>query len=408
MFDFMFPDEAGVVLKHKVKESWTGATNDEQLWHFGRPFDAFEEFFRTLLFTEAWIPDVIVITSLTSYWHKSIEKLLNKIYAHLGRRHRRCVKVCLYGNYPRCEPAHAASQDADVAFTRTVDTTGCFPDFPIYMAECGRLPSFFGLDIEDRDVAEHLRECLALQARTQRERGSTRAAILTVAFFNEDVCSKQSKLADVVRFAETTPKRLFVEGICGLEPASLTRERLTQIKAAGFRSLFVEHARLPGGGLDVAKYEPLLEFLSNEEQSRRAGVSQNVSLQRRGVTGFVSMGLRDDDMDELVRSTLVLNSYFQAVVLKPFGYSPSIDDASEEERVRRWGDPHAMSPQAFPYVGWGSRLSAADYDNLVRWQSLLNKRVKGSTFDFMGSGNIPRIVRETLIAESWKRQPETR
>src|SRR5882672_7144784 len=184
MFDFMFPDEAGVVLKHKVKESWTGATNDEQLWHFGRPFDAFEEFFRTLLFTEAWIPDVIVITSLTSYWHKSIEKLLNKIYAHLGRRHRRCVKVCLYGNYPRCEPAHAASQDADVAFTRTVDTTGCFPDFPIYMAECGRLPSFFGLDIEDRDVAEHLRECLALQARTQRERGSTRAAILTVAFFN--------------------------------------------------------------------------------------------------------------------------------------------------------------------------------------------------------------------------------
>ena len=45
-------------------------------------------------------------------------------------------------------------------------------------------------------------------------------------------------------------------------------------------------------------------------------------------------------------------------------------------------------------------------DNLVRWQNLLNKRVKGDTFDFLDEGSIARLVRETLVAESWKRRPE--
>src|SRR3954463_13698720 len=43
LFDFMLPlDENGTVPKHKVKESWTGAWDAEQLWHFGQPFDVFE------------------------------------------------------------------------------------------------------------------------------------------------------------------------------------------------------------------------------------------------------------------------------------------------------------------------------------------------------------------------------
>jgi hypothetical protein len=405
LFDFMFPDEVGAVPKHKVKESWTGSAADEQLWHFGQPFEVFERFFNTVLFTEGWVPDVIVVTSLTSYWHRSIQKLLTKICARIGKAHRKHVTICLYGNYPRFEPEHAASQDADVALTATVNTTGYFPDFALYQAAHKRLPPFFALDIEDEDVGEHLKACLDLQTAAQRDR-SSRPATITATFFNDDVCSAGSKISNVITFADSYPSKLFVEGICGIRPESLSTVNLEKLHQARFQTLFVEHARKPGGEVDAPKYAPLLEHLRRMSHAKKSGEGQHPWLRPGNVTGFVAMGLPDDNMDSLVRATLLVNTFFQAVILKPFGYSPSFDPANAVERRRRWKEPRLSSAQMFPYVGNGSALSVGDYDNLVRWQSLLNKRVKGTTFDFLSEGNVPRLARETLIAESWKRRKE--
>jgi len=215
-------------------------------------------------------------------------------------------------------------------------------------------------------------------------------------------------LEDVVRFAQGHPKQLVVDGIAGVEPRSLSTERLRQLKMAGVRSLFVEHARLPGGGVDVEAYQPLLSFLKEEEHRKKSGADSRAWLDRGSVTGFIAMGLPDDDLDELVRATLTANSFFQAVILKPFGYSPVIDSASVDRRRDRWPQPCESSPQWFPYVGHGSQLSRDDYDNLIRWQNVLNKRVKGTTFDFLDEGTVARLVRETLVAESWKRHREVR
>jgi hypothetical protein len=408
LFDFMLPNEAGQVPKHKVKETWTGADDDDQLWHFGASFDAFERAF-TSLSQSGWRPDFVIISSLTSYWHVSIEKLLIKLCSRLDRVRRDATTICLTGNYPRIEPAHASSQlDADVAFTTSINTSGCRPDFQLYLESSGELPNFFGLDIEDSAVSDHLAYCLELTDARQKKRGITKPASFTVVFFNEDVCSEASQLADVVTFAEAHPGRLIVEGIAGIEPASLTPGRLHQLKAAGFRSLFVEHARCPGGGIDEAKYRALLDFLSDEQHGKKVGDSKSAWLERGNVTGFVAMGLPDDDIDDLMRSTLTINHFFQAVILKPFGYSPTIEQISEAKRQKRWREPCQSSPQWFPYVGNGSSLSDPDYENLVRWQNMLNKRVTGATFDFLDDGVVARLVRETVVGESWKRHREVR
>ena len=126
------------------------------------------------------------------------------------------------------------------------------------------------------------------------------------------------------------------------------------------------------------------------------------------MTGFVAIGRPDDEMDALIRSTLLVNSFFKAIILKPYGYSPSIDRATASERGRRWRSPYASSPQWFPYVSHGSALARGDYDNLLRWQNVVNMRVKGTTFDFLGEGNVARLVRETLVSESWKPHTEAR
>ena len=150
LFDFMLPDEAGAVPKHKVKETWTGAENDAQLWHFGTPFESFERYLSSALTTD-WCPDLILITSLTSYWHVPIEKLLIKICSLLGKQRRKQARIALYGNYPRFEAEHAGGQpDADVAFTESVDTRGCCPDFGLYLTASNRLPLFYALDAYTR------------------------------------------------------------------------------------------------------------------------------------------------------------------------------------------------------------------------------------------------------------------
>src|SRR4051812_19508993 len=67
IFDFMFPEADGSVPKQKVKETWTGADEDDQLWHFGQAYEAFDRELRTLA-AGGWAPDLILISSLTSYW----------------------------------------------------------------------------------------------------------------------------------------------------------------------------------------------------------------------------------------------------------------------------------------------------------------------------------------------------
>ena len=167
----------------------------------------------------------------------------------------------------------------------------------------------------------------------------------------------------------------------------------------------MEHARLSGGSPDVEGYGALRDAVIRG-RTRGVATKTDGAYFSGAVTAFVGMGKQDDTIDGLLDSTLLLNSYFQSVILKPYGYSPDCDPAHVDERRSRWSAPCSSSPQWFPYVGHGSELTLDDYQNLVRWQNLVNKRVKGSTFDFLDQGNVARLVRDTLIAESWKRRRE--
>src|SRR5687767_2063941 len=85
-FDFMLPGSKGDVPRHKVKETWTGP-GTPSLWHFGEPFEKFDAFLDDLL-KRGWVPDLILVSSLTSYWHVAIEKVLLRICNILGPSHR--------------------------------------------------------------------------------------------------------------------------------------------------------------------------------------------------------------------------------------------------------------------------------------------------------------------------------
>jgi hypothetical protein len=128
LFDFMLPDEKGDVERYKIKETWTGP-GAPSLWHFGQPFDVFDRYLDELV-KAGWVPDLIIISSLTSYWHVAIEKLLLKTCNLLGSKYLKATTIALYGAYPAIEREHAQRQlAANIAFTRTVDVGAYAPDF---------------------------------------------------------------------------------------------------------------------------------------------------------------------------------------------------------------------------------------------------------------------------------------
>jgi hypothetical protein len=159
---------------------------------------------------------------------------------------------------------------------------------------------------------------------------------------------------------------------------------------------------MPSSQLGVLRQQP------RDRRSSKSGRSSNAWLDRGRVTGFVAIGQPDGEMDKIVRSTLKINQFFQSIILKPYGYSPCVGRLSVEAPRKRWRQPWQKSPQCFPYFGSESDLLQGDYENLLRWQNVLNKRVKGTTFDFLDDGNVARLVRETLVTESWKRQEDAR
>lgn len=400
LFDFMFPDEDATIPRHKIKETW-GGVRAEALWHFGQPFEEFDRYFDELL-KRGWVPDLIVVTSLTSYWHGAIEKLLLRIVNILGPKHRAAVTIGLYGAYPVIESEHAERQlTADVVFTAFVDVGECAPDFQLYIGQWNRMPLFFGLDIESADVAEHLAMCLTLKSGWDRRLGVSKAQSITVAFLNDSISGPKSRLAEVAKQVERYEGRVRIDAICGVKPRLVGVDELEMLVELGARSLYIEYATRADGRLDEAAYAPFRELLEMDRKRRRGGDETELPV-RDAIAAFVNVGLPTDDVETIVRNTLMLNQYFQAIILKPFGYSPEIDPAPAPVRRERWPVPAQSSPQWFPYVGHGSTLSLEDYDNLMRWQGIVNKRVKSFTFDFLANATVPRLVRETLVEESWK------
>jgi hypothetical protein len=406
LFDFMFPEEDGGIPRHKVKETWTGP-HAEALWHFGQPFEKFDSYLDELL-KRGWAPDAIIVTSLTSYWHGAIEKLLLRMCNVLGPKHRTGTTIALYGAYPVIEPEHAERQlAADVAFTSFVDVGACAPDFQLYLEQWKRPPLYFGLDIDSGDVAEHLAMCVSLKTRWDRSLGVPKPHPITVAFLNDDVCGPKSRLTELAKQADRYEGRVRIDAICGVKPRSVGDDELDMLARLGMKSIYIEYAARGDGRLDEEAYAPFREFLLTDRERRRRGHKTELSA-RDAITAFVNLGLSADDIETIVRNTLVLNQYFQAIIMKPFGYSPDIDPAPASVRRERWPLPAASSPQWFPYVRHGSGLTLADYDNLMRWQGIVNKRVKSFTFDFLADAAVPKLVRETLVEESWKRKREGR
>jgi radical SAM superfamily enzyme YgiQ (UPF0313 family) len=342
LYDFMLPDRQGKVARRKIEDGREINGQRFTIWRFGAPWEDFKRKLRSLVEKEKWIPDIIIITSLTSYWVNSINELVNNHIRQWAELADSEINVC--GNFSIFERENLdLLAGIDGAVVQKLDFRNHRSDLLAYNSLHGRLPSFAALDVTSDNLSEEVREAMRL-------------GVTNFVFFNDDIFCEDSKI-EILRQLKTSGNFGF-QGLCGIWPHSLSVRRLSLLKTLGFRSLFMEYEVDKNGRLDLSAYERVSRY-----------VRENPFIIETEMFGaFVYIGLPDDHMERIVYHTMVLNHFFESTILKPFGFSPEID--------QRFGiqlpstlKPQEKSAQVFPYQRFNG-FSPEDYDNLYRWQGL--------------------------------------
>jgi len=357
IFDFMVPRNGKVARKtyKNEPEIFLGDTS-YPLWHYGKSFEDFHKYLDCLL--PLWVPTEIWITSLTSYWWKGICQLVLNIKNRIQDK-----RAVLYGNYPRLEPAHAdVNSFADILITDSVDLSQYHADFELYDTE--NRPSFCALDIRCDSLAAEINEKMNLGVRD-------------FVLFNDNIIESNStnflsKLDPVIEIVESyrQAERPRFHGICGIYPRLFTEEVAVRMRTANFTEIHIEYQTLESGELDAQAY------LMAKESYKKAGFA----LSTEAFTGFVNIGLPNDNLERIIRHALNILEVIGAVIPKPYTPTPGTDIYEAYKSILETDRIEMLSPHLFPLSAVNGVLPA-DYDELYRLMAFLNYKVRQTTFD---------------------------
>ncbi|MBD3181453.1 hypothetical protein GF312_04120 [Candidatus Poribacteria bacterium] len=378
LFDFMLPTNGRITRKAYKNEPEISVGNTSYLlWYYGKSFDDFHNYLDSLL--PSWKPTAVWVTSLTSYWWRSICQLILNIKNRIQDR-----QVILYGNYPRLETTHAYDNSyADILVTDHIDLSQYHADFALYNTE--NTPSFCALDMECDSLTEEIRDKMKL-------------GIKDFVFFNDDITTHGhkhfiSRLKPVIEIVESYRKseKPRFHGICGIYPACFTEEIACRMKAANFTELHFEYQTLDNGELDTEVYL----------KAKAAYEKAEFSLPIEALTGFINIGLPNDSLEQIIRHALNILEIFGAVIPKPYTPTPGTNIYEKYKSLLEEYRLEMLSPHLFPLAA-ANGLLPGDYDELYRLMAFLNYKVKQTCFNLFP----PRIgfnsLKNTLEREIWK------
>jgi len=379
LFDFMLPDGKGLV----EKQALTG-TNKHRcvgdgsfaysypMWRFGKSFSDFEQWLvvrqsasKTGRPTQVWI------TSLCSYWFRSIHHTCNSV-----RNRLHDVQIVLLGNYPRMMPDHAIElSGADFIVTKGMVNPEGNGSLALYGAE---RPPFASLNLRSQTTVSAIQRAV--------EEG-----VHHFAFFDDDICRDNGEpLREVVEKTKGLHPHLRFHAVSGLLPERLTPQLASLFADRSFAELHFEEASA-GGILEEESYRRARSLLV--EAGMNVGDGDKTS-------GFVWIGRPGDTLEEIVRRCFVVLGSFGSLILKPFTPVPGSDIFKQHDKYLKAIQPEDLSPHMFPFAEHNN-ITREEYHDLYRMAAFLNEKVRNRSFDFLNGSMGARLLRNSLRREAW-------
>lgn len=380
LFDFMLPNPQGNVTKRQSKMDLELPPGEPIRWQFGASWDVFDKYLDTLI-AQNWIPDSILITTLTSFWWQTIPLVANRIKNKLKRS-----TIFLYGSYPFHHTEHATTfcANIDVIVNTPIDISLWAADPSLY--DDNEHVGFWALDLKSPEPAKEISQAI--------KRG-----ISHFVFFNDNIFEDfNTKLKPLLQ--EVIKKEWCIQfhGICGVEIKDFPIDFADLLAKAHFSELHFEPAVNKNGLVDEAHYKQVMAACEKAEFCQRRGLGWES--RNHYLSGFLWLGHLDDDIDILVTNALKILQLIGMVIPKPF--SPLPETNEYEFLLGKMGDlsPEDLSPHRIPLASF-NKLEKADYADIYRMTAFLNMKVRAHTFDFLGNTYLSQVIRESLINHRW-------
>ena len=374
LYDFMLPVNNKVPRSANKPDSEIIANGHTyNLWRYGTSDSDFAKWLDKV--TINWRPTQIWLSSLTSYWWKGITSTI----ARLKNRYSD-VPIVLYGRYPQLENAHSLAHSfADFLITDEIDLSEYSADFEVYGSQ---RPNFCALDIRTPMWVEEVAEQFA-------------AGISNFVFFNDPLIgncdSFVEQFAAFLRLklkAKTTVRPKFY-ALCGLYPSAFTTKVAKSMRDAGFAELHFEY-ETQGEDLKLEAYK----------QARDSFKETNYDLQPDQISGFVNIGLPDDEIERIIKHTLNLFEIFGSVILKPWTPTPGSQIYNRYREQLDTNRIEFLSPHLFPFSPING-ISPKEYEELYLLVAALNQKVRSRAFDSYPGTLAYEMIRQSLVREVW-------
>jgi hypothetical protein len=373
LFDFMLPVGGKVTRTMNRPDS---TINLEQytfpLWRWGRKEEDFSKWFEKLLIH--WRPTDIWITSLTTYWWKGVASTIVNV-----KNIYRDAHVVLYGQYPTLETKHAEQKSfADVLIKDKIELVNYPSDISLYEES---KPEFCAIDGRTPDWHRDVLDKFDL-------------GITDFVFFNDPIINDDSetflhqlRLLQEKASEATTKRRIEFHGICGLYPDHFTKDVAAEMKAVGFAELHFEY-QPDGDDLNLDAYK----------KAREAYEHANFNFKPDQLSGFINIGLPNDDLERIIRHMMNLFEFYGSVILKPYTPTPGTRDYEEHKSVIETKEIERLSPHFFPFSKV-NKISLEDYQELYTLAASLNRKVRNKSF-----GSFPGTLAFEMIKKSFERE----
>jgi len=197
-------------------------------------------------------------------------------------------------------------------------------------------------------------------------------------------------IACIVKSCKQSEQPRF-HGICGLYPRLFTPDVAVGMKMANFTELHFEYQTLKNGELDIDAY------LMLKESYDKAGFMLSTEF----FTGFINIGLPDDNLEIIIRHALNILEIMGSVIPKPYTPVPGTEVYKKYSCIINKDQIEMLSPHLFPLSSING-IMPEDYNELYRLMAFLNYKARQKTFDLFP----PRVgfyaFRDSLRKEIWK------
>jgi hypothetical protein len=327
-------------------------------------------------------PDDVYIQGFTTIWWEGIAEATTLIRQIFPEAH-----IILFGAYPSLATEHALEHSqADVLACSVEGLAGLPPDLSLFSYR----PSFTYISIGTKKrSSEEIIEELIFRANpvNQQER------IGRFAFADHDVIRKYpQQFREVLRTIIDRKLKVSFYALGNIYPHDLAEdaELASLLFQAGFKQLVFA---------DDRELEPSTEarehWLVNYRQAITYCIQAGYKSRTDDLIGSVSIGRPGENLAETAGFMAEVAHEAGSLIVVPYQPKPE-----EMERIQPGTPLEYQNGKLFPFAEYNG-ASFRDYQELLGLAAILNAKYRSHTFDFLGDSLISRLVRASLVSESW-------